>query len=145
MLFRSERVLLFVLGEPPTLHLYNVATKEDRILADNIGRSLHKIPNTNAMSFVKKNSETDWAIMQLNIETLEIAKLANTLAAKEDFCWLPNGIIVMSDGNRLFSLDPRKATQWKEITMGGGYTLKGITRMATNKNGTKLAVVVAEE
>jgi hypothetical protein len=39
----QDRLLLFVLGEPQTLHLYNVKTKEDKVLAEKIGRSLHKI------------------------------------------------------------------------------------------------------
>jgi Tol biopolymer transport system component len=140
----NDRVLLFALGESQTLHLYNVKTKEDKILADAIGRSLHKMPTKNFMSFVKKNSETDWVIMQLNTETLEIKKLISTLPTKEDLCWLPDGRIIMSDGVKLFSIDPKKESEWKEIRITGTYSLGGITRLAANAKSTKLAIVVAE-
>ena len=42
----QNRLLLFVLGDSNTnaLHYYNLSAKSDSVIADNIGRSLHKIP-----------------------------------------------------------------------------------------------------
>jgi len=140
----DDRLILFVLGEKPTLHLYNTKTKEDKILAENIGRSLHRIPSTKNMSFVKKNSETDWTIMRLDTETLQITKVISTLLGKEDLCWTPNGRIIMSDGTKLFSIDPQKEKEWKEIIVSGDELLKGVTRLAMDRKGSKIAVVVAE-
>jgi Tol biopolymer transport system component len=141
----QDRVICFVLGQPQTLHIYNVKTKEDKIVAENIGRSLHRIPNKKAMSFVKKTTETEWSIMQLDIETLAITKLIDTMPEREDLCWSPEGRIITSDGAKIYSIDPAKEKDWIELEIKSGKELlKGVTRLAINKKGDKLAVVVVE-
>ncbi|MFM9837389.1 MAG: TolB family protein [Cyclobacteriaceae bacterium] len=141
----QDRVMCFVLGEPQTLHVYNMKTKEDKIIAENIGRSLHRIPGKNAMSFVKKVTETEWSVMQLDIETLAITKLIDTMPQREDLCWSPKGRIITSDGAKIYSIDPIKEKEWSELEIkSGSELLKGVTRLAINKKGDKLVVVVAE-
>jgi hypothetical protein len=141
----NDRLLLFVLGEPQTLHLYNIKTKEDKILAENIGRSLHKISNENAMSFVHKVSDSVWVIKKLDLTTLAINTITNALATREDLCWTPDGRILMSNGTKIYSLNPKEEKEWSELQLKSGNDLiKGVTRLAINKEGNKLAVVVAE-
>ena len=141
----ADRILLFVLGEPQTLRLRNVRTEEDKTLTERIGRSLHRIPTKNAMSFVKKTTDAEWSVMQLDNETLTITKLIDTLPQREDLCWTPDGKLLMSDGAKLFIIDPYGDKQWKEITWPkGAKELKGITRVAINEKGDKLTVVVVE-
>jgi Tol biopolymer transport system component len=141
----QDRVVCFVLGQPPTLHLYNTKTKEDKIVAENIGRSLHRIPDKSAMSFIQKVSEKEWAIMQFDIETLSITKLMDTMPQREDICWSAEGQIFMSDGTKIYFVYPAKEKEWKEIEIRfGKELLKGVTRLAINKKGDKLAVVVSE-
>jgi Tol biopolymer transport system component len=141
----NDRLLLFVLGEAQTLHLYNIKTKEDKILAENIGRSLHKIPNENAMSFVHKVSDSVWVIKKLDLTTLAINTITNALATREDLCWTPDGRILMSNGTKIYSLNPKEEKEWSELQLKSGNDLiKGVTRLAINKEGNKLAVVVAE-
>lgn len=141
----QERLLLFVLGEPQTLHLYNVKTKEDKVLAEKIGRSLHKIPNQKAMSFVHKISDSEWIIKRFDGATSEISTLIKTLPGREDLCWTPDGRIVMSDGAKIYSIDPLKEGDWSEVVfISGGELLNVVTRLATNRKGSKLAIVVAE-
>src|SRR5258708_2960861 len=51
---------LFVLGAngaPNELHYFRLPTKSDTIVAQDIGRSLHKVPNETAISFIHKISE----------------------------------------------------------------------------------------
>ena len=51
----------------------------------------------------------------------------------------------MSDGVNLFVFDVIANTGWQLVTIeGDGSMLKGITRLAVNKNSKKLAVVVSE-
>jgi Tol biopolymer transport system component len=141
----QDRVICFVLGQPQTLHIYNLKTKEDKMVAENIGRSLHHIPNKNAMSFVKKTTETEWSVMQLDNETLAITKLIDTMPQREDLCWSPEGRMIMSNGTKIYSIDPTKEKEWIELKVkSGNELLKGVTRLVINKKGNKLAVVVAE-
>jgi hypothetical protein len=94
---------------------------------------------------VEKQSKNEWQIRHYNSKTGETSFIANTLPGREDLCWSQNGLIIMSDGTKLFYLNPNNNQDWKEIiTDTGGLTLKTVTRLAVNANNTKLAVVVGE-
>lgn len=139
---------LFILGAngaPNTLHYMRLPTKEDTVVAENIGRALHRVPDERAISFVHKVSQNDWQIRKLNTENMTISTIAATLPGREDICWTDDKKIISSDGTKLFFLDPKEGGQWKEVTLeSGGQVLKGVTRLAISGEGNKLAVVIAE-
>lgn len=139
---------LFILGAngaPNTLHYMRLPTKEDTVIAENIGRALHRVPDERAISFVHKVSQNDWQIRKLNTENMTISTIAATLPGREDICWTDDKKIISSDGTKLFFLDPKEGGSWKEVTLeSGGQLLKGITRLAVSGEGDRLAVVIAE-
>ncbi len=136
---------LFVLGTPNTLHYVLLPVKKDTVIASNIGRSLHKVPGESAISFVHKVSDKDWRIRKMETQTLKVTDVAATVAGQEDLVWLPDGKIMMSDGSRLFFLQPGPAQKWNEVIISSGaQLLNGVTRLAVGNNGKKLAVVVNE-
>lgn len=140
-------LLLFVLDDTVnnSLHCYNLKTKEDKIIIKNPGRSLHKIPGENAMSFVDKSNDKEWLIKKFNIKTKTITTITSTLPNAEDMAWLNNGMILMSDGLSLFYYDTHKPDGWKKIEMNtDSPALKGIKRLAVNKENTMLALVAEE-
>jgi hypothetical protein len=140
----STNLALFVLGkenEPATLHFINLQTKRDTILAEDIGRSLHKIPGKNAISFIHKVSKNDWLIKQINTETLAIETIAPIFPGKEDIAWTPTGLLLLSDGEKIFV---RVKNAWQEVQIISSWQPKGITRMAVRADGKKMAVVVSE-
>lgn len=140
-----NHVALFVLGKdrsPNTLHYLELTKKKDTILADNIGRSLHKVPKESAISFVHKLSDSNWVIKKFDTNTLQSKTLASTLPGKEDITWTMSGILLSSDGSKLYQLS---GTEWKEIVLKETIpAFKGITRLAISPKGDKLAVVVSE-
>lgn len=139
----ENQLLLFVLGQPNTLRLYDVNAGEDKILAQNIGRSLHRIPGTDEMSFVEKQQD-NWFIKTYNPQNGNISTITTTLPGHEDLTWTPDGKILMSDGTKLYYFTPGKGGVWKKITLPQEIILKNITRLAVNKQGTKLAVVAED-
>ena len=58
----SFTVLLFILGEPPTLQQADARTGIADTVAFNVGRSLHRVPGTGVVSFVHKEAEDRWVI-----------------------------------------------------------------------------------
>jgi hypothetical protein len=141
----NSHLALFILGEPQTLHYLRLPTKEDTVLAQTIGRSLHKIPGQRAISFIQKTSGTDWQIKKLEPETIKITTLAATLPGREDITWTADGKIISSDGTKIYFLDPAKENKWIEVSiLSGNEMLKGVTRLSVNSKGDKLAVVVSE-
>ncbi len=137
----GDNIVVFVLGEPNTLRWISLKDKRDTILAENIGRSLHVIPTSGDISFVHKVSADTWLIKKIDRQTRKISTLGETIPGREDMTWTPDGRIVMSDGEKLFYLQP---AGWTEMKVRSATSLKGITRIAINGKGDKIAVVVAE-
>jgi Tol biopolymer transport system component len=141
----NSHVALFVLGSdslPNTLHYVQLPTKKDTVLAENIGRSLHKVPGERAISFVDKTTQTKWQIKKFNMDTFKIDTIATTPPSHEDIAWTREGVLLSSDGRKLLQLD---GAFWKEIVVENKtMLLKDITRLAVSQSGKKLAVVVSE-
>jgi len=142
----KDKLMLFVLGDSiNTLHFYNLAKKTDDELAQKIGRSLHKIPGEEAMSFVQNMPGNEKHIMKYDLASGAITLLANTIPGKEDLTWLNRNTILMADGNGVYFYDLNTKEGWVPLFIEGDASmLKGITRLAANSNQTKLAVVVSE-
>ncbi len=133
-------IVSFVLGSPPTLVISNVKKQKHDTIVANIGRSFHKIPNTNLISYISKKSN-EWTINSINPKTKKTKILAKTLPNVEDMCWLPNGTILMGKGNMLYSLKPKKDSTWQVVGSLRNLGITNISRLAVNPSGTKLAVV----
>jgi len=142
--FDSNTIISFVLGEPATLQVSDLKTGKNTVVVENIGRSLHKIPQTEKISFVQKESETRWVIKTFDPQTGEIKDLIQTLPGSEDISWTPNGTILMGQQNRLYKWNPQVDQHWVEIISMPGYGLGNITRLAVSPKADKLAIVVSE-
>lgn len=147
----NDRLFMFVLDDSVhnSLHYYYLEKNADTVIAENIGRSLHKIPGQNAMSFVQRVNDKESVIKKYDLNTGIINSIINSLPGQDHLCWLQNGIILMSDGNKIFAYKENSFTElkdrkWEPITIEGNAVLKGITRLASNPDNTKLAVVVSE-
>ncbi len=137
----SNRVALFILGEPNTLQLVDIQTEEAAILDTNIGRSLHRIPGKEAFSYVQKQNDSTWFINEYNLTTNAIKPLIQTLKGSEDLAWTPNGEILMGQQSKLFMFDPRKDSAWKEIADYSEQEVRDIKRLAVSRNGKWMAIV----
>jgi hypothetical protein len=144
----NSHLALFILGKdkkPNTLHYLRLPTKVDTIIAENIGRSLHRVPGENAFSFVHKITESKWFIKKYNPRKSIISVITATPPNREDMCWSPDGKIFFSDGDKILWMDPKKDKVWKTVQINSGAELlKGVTRLAVSPDGKKIAVVIAE-
>ncbi len=140
---------LFILGsegKPHDFHFMRLPTKEDTVIASNIGRSLHKIPGQRAISFIQ-NGETDNKIMKFDTERSRVSEIGTTLNKGQDIAWTKDGKIITSDGTKLFFMSTGKkaSKNWMPVDVSAGADLlKGVTRIAVNANGDKIAIVIAE-
>ena len=139
-----NRVLSFVLDDPPTLQLSYLIDGENRVLDSTIGRSLHPIPGKSLMSYVSKQKEP-WSINSIHPETEEIDFIMNTLEGSEDYAWTPSGTIIMGQKTKLYKFDPDRDSKWVEIGDLSNSGLSSITRLAVSPKGDKIAVVAAEK
>ncbi|MDB5263283.1 MAG: hypothetical protein JWQ14_2566, partial [Adhaeribacter sp.] len=135
-----DSLAVFMLGEPHTLHIATTAGNLSEPIAANIGRSLHKVPGQEAVSFVSKEGD-QWEIRQLNLRTRQITTLVKTLPGSEDFIWTTDSRILMAQGPKLYEFKPQESRNWEAIADFSATGLKNITRLAIDAKGKQLAFV----
>jgi Tol biopolymer transport system component len=135
----ADIAALFVLGSPPTLQLADLKSGSVEVAEKGIGRSIQKVPGEPAISFVHKQSDSEWWIVRLDVETREKAALARTMKAVEDYCWLPDGSILAGTGSKLFRW--KSGSAWEEVADLTSAGLSNITRLAVDRSGKHVAIV----
>lgn len=132
-------VAMFILGAPPTLQLGDALSGEIRVVAERPGRSIHRIPGTEEISFVRKVSDEEWWIERLDPADGTSERITLTLPGREDYAWTPEGEILMGDGGRLFAWS--EGSDWTEIADFAELGVEGITRLAVSPDGSRIAIV----
>jgi dipeptidyl aminopeptidase/acylaminoacyl peptidase len=145
----AERLVLFVLGQqgqPATLQIASVKTGRAEIAADNIGRSLHRIPGTPLASFVQREASGEYWLKQIDVTAKKIDPLIKAAegSSDRDYAWTADGqTVLMSAGTKIMSWT-RGAATWTEVFDAAPHQLGAITRLAVSPKGDAIAIVVAE-
>ncbi|MDO1501020.1 nuclear transport factor 2 family protein [Winogradskyella maritima] len=141
----DENIIVSAVIEDNNLNLYvsNLKTKTNTKYAENVGRSFHKIPNSNLMSFISK-AEEKWAINSINPSNGDITPIMSTLGNAEDMCWLAGGHILIPRKNIIYKFTPKTNEAPSILANFEDNGLQNISRLSTSKNGTMLSVVSDE-
>jgi dipeptidyl aminopeptidase/acylaminoacyl peptidase len=145
----SGRLALFVLGPPATLRLAAPGPGAAETVATDIGRSIHRIPNQRAVSFVQRDAEGAFLVKRLNVDDKQITTLAPAVAgsADRDTAWMPDGTLLMSAGTKVYAraVLGAAAAEWREIYDVSPHRLGIVSRIAVAPDGKAIAIVVAGE
>jgi len=138
----DENTVISAVIEDDNLNLYmsNIQNGQNRKYATKVGRSFHRIPNSNLVSFISKENETTWQIKSLNPSTGTTKVIANTIAGVEDICWLDSKTILSGKDAVLYKLRLQRDNDWKQVANLSSNGISKITRLATNPEGTKLLI-----
>ena len=136
-------IVSFVLGDPSTLEVSNLKFKIKYPIEKNIGRSIHKIPGTEFISFIS-HENTDFEIYSINPLNSEKNYIADALKDSQDLAWTPDGTMIMGTTDALYKLKPGVDKNWIEFASLKPFGLTGITRLAVSPLGNKIAIVVDE-
>jgi hypothetical protein len=139
-----DRVVLFVLGEPNSLQLASVSTGKGEVVANGVGRSLHRIPGSRMVSFVHREPSGEYWIKQLDVDSKKIDRLTQVVegSADRDMAWMPDGkTILMSSGTKVFSWT-RGGSSWAEVFDAAPHQLGPVSRIAVSPKGDAIALVV---
>jgi len=137
----SSTVALFVLpsdSTPITLQVTEIGGLGARIVAENVGRSLHRIPGTAAISFLQRSTGTD-TIMRLDPATGAVSPVTAAPGAIEDYTWTPDGTILTARDTLLLTWRPRQG--WQVLANLSAAGLRHMTRLAVSPDGSRLALV----
>lgn len=138
----NEKTIVSSVLEDGGISLYITDFNEQKNykIDTNIGRSLHKIPKSEFVSYISVKNDK-WEIRSLNPNTKETELITYTLPNSKDLCWTINGTILMGRGDVLYKLNPKTDTGWKKVASLKKYGVKNITRLATSPNGNRIAIV----
>ncbi|PTM03123.1 MAG: hypothetical protein DA407_14425 [Bacteroidetes bacterium] len=138
----DEQTIVSAIIEGDGLNLFvtNLNDGISKKYATNVGRSFHKIPNTNLVSFISKEDENNWQIKSINPKTGVIKVIANTMQGVEDICWVGINTILSGKENVLYKLTLQKDNNWREVANLKSNGINKITRLATNPESNKLLI-----
>jgi dipeptidyl aminopeptidase/acylaminoacyl peptidase len=138
----EHTLALFVLGQPSTLQLADTRTGNAEEIARGISRSIQRIPNKDAISFVDRDEDGSLMVRQLEAKTKMVTTLTSAVAgAKEaDLAWAPDGTLLMADKDVLYGWRPT-ATTWRRLADLAALGMRGVTRIAVSPKGDRIAFV----
>lgn len=143
--FYSEtRLVTAVLsgGNGMNLVLNDLTSGSSEVLIHNIGRSIHKVPQSKYMSYTITNDENDMDLylMDLEKEEPESFFLCTLPSGVQDYAWLDQNRIILGKGTEIFVYDMLGDSEWTPITDLGKYGFNNITRIAINESGDSIAL-----
>ncbi len=141
--YDSNTILSSVLSDNKLdLVLTNLSEKTNDTLVLNVGRSIHKVPNTKeTMSYTSVNEEGNLDVFQLDLKSLDSFFVTQLPIGVQDHIWLNETTLLIGSRDKLFLLDLFGNGDWKQIADLSEYNLKDITRLAISPDGKKLAIV----
>ena len=132
---------LFVLGTPNSLQLADTRRGTADTIATGIGRSLHRVPGTRTVSFVRKVSPTEWWLESLDVATRRTERLVRLPDGVEDYAWLADRSAICGRGSTLMRWSGKAGDEWRAIADFTTAGVNGITRLAVSPRGDQIAFV----
>jgi hypothetical protein len=133
-----------------TAVLADRVTGKTRLMTGKPGRSLGRTPDGRRASFVDKTDPQRWVVAAMGADDDRPVVLVATPAGppgepeadrSEDYCWLPDGSLLMAHGSVLYRWDGRAGSAFQRFADAG--KLGGsIKRLAVSRDGRQLAFVV---
>ncbi|MCW5519744.1 hypothetical protein J1N09_07830 [Aureitalea sp. L0-47] len=141
-MYNEDLLLGSVLGDDGLdLVVANLETKVVDTLAYNAGRSFHRVPNSESMSYTYVNEEGNHDVYQLDMGSFESFFVVQLPIDVQDHVWLNDTTCLIGSGTKLFMYDLFGEDRWMEVADLSEFKIDNITRMALSPDGTKLAIV----
>jgi hypothetical protein len=136
----ANRLAVYVLGQPATLQIVDVATGKATVAARDIGRSLLRRPG-GTISFVQREQGV-WRVKEWVPASGEIRDLVPALegSAERDAAWAPDGTLFMTTASEIHWWRPGQSG-W---TLLSAPEIGTLSRLAVSPDGRWMAIVAAE-
>ena len=141
--FNEDKLLVTVLaGAGMELILLDLKNNTERNIVSGAGRSLHKIPGTESMSYIAINSqnESDLYLLDNLDEEPESFFLTTLPPGVQDYVWLDKNRILAGKGNQIMLYDMLGESEWVPVADLSEYGFGNISRLAVNEAGNKIAI-----
>jgi hypothetical protein len=135
----DNEVAMFILGESFSLQIAKLDDDAVKLVADNIGRSIRRHPQTGEILFVDKNREP-WQIAAYDTESGQLRGVMPLFPDSEDFTIDANGDFWTGNGSRLYRRSPGDR-RWELVADLSASGLSNISRLAIHLDSNQVALV----
>jgi len=106
------------------------------------GRSLHKVPNSESLSYTVENDDKNMDLYMLDLsgESPTSYFVCELPIGRQDYAWLDENRILVGSGDSLFVYDLFGEPAWVFAASLNAYNLTNITRIAISADGKHLAL-----
>ena len=141
--YDNQTVLASVLSSGQLdLVLSDLRKNSHDTIALNVGRSIHKVPGKEAMSYAVVNDEKNYEIFEIDMDgKYEGHFVCELPIGVQDFTHINETQFLIGSGDKLYLYDLFGSGDWMEVADLSAYRIKDITRLAISPDGTKLALV----
>jgi len=136
----DRTLVMFVLGEPATLQRADTESGTVEVIAEDIGRSIQKIPDSNDVSFVQRHADGTATIMRLRPGRSAPEALIESVEGGDFHAWAPDGTLLMAHESTVYAWNADDDRGWVAIADFSPLRLS-ITRLAVSADGSKIALV----
>lgn len=133
---------MFILGKDRnSMMICHRRKQKPKVVSGDIGRCIQTIPGVEAASFTVQRKEYR-AIRKYDHKSGKVTDICKALPESEDYCWTPDGKILMGSGSRLYFFNPKGDQRWhlgfELLDLG----ISNFNRLAISPKGDKIALVV---
>lgn len=140
--FNSDEVLTAVLSESGLdLVMYHLKNKSSEKIISNAGRSIHKVPGNNTMSYTLPNEEGNYDVYLLDPTSNKSFFVCELPNGTQDFTWVDEYRILTGVGSNLYIFDTFGGEAWVKVADLSKEGITNISRLAVNADEKKLALV----
>ncbi|MAT89269.1 MAG: steroid delta-isomerase [Flavobacteriaceae bacterium] len=122
------------------LVMANLKTQQVDTLFQNSGRSIHKVPKRNAMTYTLVNEDGNHDIYWYDMDKKESFFVCQLPIGIQDYAWIDEDRMILGSNTALYLYDTLGAPQWKKVAELKNYKLENISRISANIDGTMIAL-----
>ncbi|MFT4669155.1 MAG: hypothetical protein ACI9M9_000457 [Flavobacteriaceae bacterium] len=140
--YNAETIVASVLSDDNLdLVFSNLKSKKTDTFLRNVGRSIHRVPDSKTMSYTSLNEDKNQEVYLLDMKTMESFFVCQLPIGIQDYTWLNDSQILIGSGSKLYIYDTFLNSDWKEVADLSEYNIKDISRLAVSLNGERLSLV----
>ena len=144
----STTLALFVLGNPNTLQIADTRTGSARVVTQNIGRSLQRVPGGRRASFVQRVGDR-WVLKTVAADprtdgSWDIETVATLPDSADYVVWRSPTELYTAAGSRILRFR-RPGTSWRVVADLSRSGIRHISRLALHPNGGEMALVAEDQ
>jgi Tol biopolymer transport system component len=124
------------------LVIANIPRDESKLYAENVGRSIHKVPNTTTVSYTVVNEEKNLDVFVVDVNKAEETYFVCQLPVGiQDHTWIDATTLLLGSGSKLYVYDLFGSGEWVEVADLSANSVQNITRISVSPDGKRIALV----